>query len=141
MPKILPKPHLPRNATLATVVDGLAEPEEYVRRIFAQMGKQSESLLVRVSIVTDTEAPDYIFDECMEEPEDPNERGPTMVLAAFNGRTHKMLTDEKTERPQDWSGEAMSWKEVQDLLIGLRYGSSPIATAVASMKPRVGSGG
>lgn len=134
MAKILPKPHLPQTATLATVVDGLAEPEEYVRRIFSQMGKRREDIQVRVSIASDTEAPDYIFDECMGEPADPDDRGHPVPMAAFSGRTHRPLSCAKTDRPLNWSTSAMSWQQVQDLLGRLRHGNSRIATALATSK-------
>ena len=134
MAKVLPKPSLPHNATMESIVEGLAEPEEYVRRVFAQMGKRSANWQVRIGITSDTEAPDYIFDECVTEPLDPTDpydHGQPVTMAAYNGRTHRPLSFEKTAHTLNWSTIGMSWEQVRELFGRLRVGVSRIATTRA----------
>jgi hypothetical protein len=123
MAKVLPKPRLPNDATIATVVDGLAEPEEYVRRVFASMGKRSRLMQVRIGVRSDPEAPDYMLDECTGEPADPtdpNDQGQPVPMEAYNGRTHRELAFAKADDRDNWSNERMTWAQVQALLGRLR---------------------
>lgn len=134
MPKVLPKPSLPHTATMESAVEGLAEPEEYVRRVFAQMGKRNANWQVRIGITSDTEAPDYIFDECVTEPLDPTDpydHGHPVVMMAFNGRTHRPLSEEKTGRSANWSTNGLSWEQMQALLARVRSGGSSLIAAAA----------
>lgn len=134
MPKILAKPSLPYSATIATVVEGLSEPEEYVRGVFSNMGKRSDGRRVRISVKSNTGAPDYIVDEQVEAPLDPDdatELGRSMPIDAFKGSTHKQLTFGKFDDATNWSTEAMTWKQVQELLGTVR---APHSQAAARAK-------
>ena len=130
MPKSLPKPSLPADATIASALEGLAEPEEYVREVFGKMGKRGEGMQVRISIKSDPEAPDYRVDQQVEEPLDPNDPadlGRAVPIDAYKGSTHRQLSFAKFDDAASWSTEAMSWAQVQALLGRLRAPHSQVA--------------
>ncbi len=120
MAKVLPKPRLPQNATLDTVVDGLAEPEEYVRQVFAHMGRRRDNRQVRIGVQSDVGAPNYMIDEFMGDPEDPDALGQPVPMEAYNGRTHRELSFSKADDALSWSTVGMTWAEVQQLMGRIR---------------------
>ena len=74
------------------------------------------------------------MDEQVEEPldaDDPTDLGRSIPINAFRGSTHKQLTFEKFDDSTNWSTEAMTWKQVQELLGTLR---APHSQAAARAK-------
>ena len=137
--KVLPKTTLAYTTTLIDLVDGLGDPDKYLRRVFASMGKRASLMQVRIGIHSDTKAPDYVLDECVTAPldaSDPFDHGQPVAMAAFNGRTHKQLNDEKIEPSTSWATVGLSWDQVRSLLGQVRSGgtSAIAAAAVASAK-------
>lgn len=110
----------PRDATLATLAPGLADPLPFVRRIFGAMEKYHQ---VRVGICSDPSRPDYMIDEFMGEPDDPadpDDHGQPVPMMAFSGRTHRAVSYGRWENTDNWSSVGMTWYEVQDLLADLQ---------------------
>ncbi|BCG83365.1 hypothetical protein [Mesorhizobium sp. 113-3-3] len=109
---------LPRDSTLATVLPGLVDAEEYVRRIFERMraGKLDQ---VRIGIKSGVECPDYLFDEFFKDESDPGP-GQPVSMQAYNGKTHRPVSFEKWANSSNWATVGMTTVEVQRLLGDIR---------------------
>lgn len=111
-------PQMPSDATIATLVDRLSNPEEYVRRIFATM-RECRYDQVRIGIYSNPAHPDYIFDEFFKDDDDPLP-GQAVPMDAYNGRTHRQTSFNKFDNWKQWSRAGMSQKEIQQLLGNIR---------------------
>ncbi|MET3591828.1 hypothetical protein ABID26_001212 [Mesorhizobium shonense] len=109
---------LPRDATVATVLSGLVDAEEYVRRIFERMrnGKFDQ---VRIGVRSCIERPDYILDEFFKDHEDPDP-GQPVPMEAYSGKTHRPVSYARWKDSDNWSRAGMTTAEVQKLLGHIR---------------------
>lgn len=129
---------LPADATLRTIVNLLANPEEFVRAVFANMRGGRSDTGVRIALNSNPKWPDYCLEMHFEEQ---NEIGDwevvgASIMAEISGRSHKELpyTDHRCDRA--WSSAVMSWEDVQLLIGELRGFTSPQGSQVSlRMRP------
>lgn len=103
------------DATLATIVQELDDPEEFVRRVLQALGHE-RTWRVRISVSSNPRAPNYLLEEVME---GHIADGPAITMQSFRGRGHKELTYDFHES-ETWSTVAMTFLEVQLLLGQIR---------------------
>lgn len=106
---------LPRDATLRSVKSSL--PEEYVRLVLKQLHDCERSLgdaQVRICLDRKTVPPYYRVDAVMD-----LETGETTNWESFSGRTHRLLSEKQSENVT-WSQEAMTFRQVSELIGEIR---------------------
>ncbi|RWM57436.1 hypothetical protein [Mesorhizobium sp.] len=108
-------PGLPADATVASIVDLLPQPTEYVRRVFGRLvewkGKKSD-LRVRIGTVLRKVGPDYSIEDYIVD----EDREVPLPLVAFCGVNHRELTFDQYELLKGWSREMMTYGQIQELM-------------------------
>lgn len=119
LPKILT---LSVDATLRTVVDGLADRVEFVRRVLGQMTGFGREVQVRLGVRSNPKYPDYAIEQLFFEDDDPDHPAGSATMNIYNGRTHRDYDfDDNLDASKNWSTDAMTFAEVQALIWDIRH--------------------
>jgi len=114
---------LPENATVASVIQTLDKPEDYVRGVLGNMlghKKQYGDSQVRIGTTGRGIAPHYQVEPAVSI-EDPLAGDAFFKEVAFHGRSHEGLPWGVREiKDEHWSTAAMKYAEVLTLLGSLR---------------------
>lgn len=107
-------------STLRTLVSGLKNPEEFVRRALGNMLECTRDCQVRVVLDSNTAFPDYVVEMLFDDVVDGEEIEHSQPTAFFKGRNHQGRLIEPADYDRPWSSEAMRFEEVQALIGELR---------------------
>ncbi|MBY5587911.1 hypothetical protein HFO49_10530 [Rhizobium leguminosarum] len=80
---------------------------------------------VRVSLVSNIRYPDYQIEDFIYDDDAGQEVKIAVPVRIFRGRTHKEYDYENNDFLIDWSGKAMHYSEIQQLLDELRKAGGP----------------
>lgn len=111
---------LPADCRLASAVENLRNPTEFVRAVLANMAGYHKDCQLRIALDSNPRCPDYLIEMLFDDEEDGEVVVHSQSIATFSGKDHVgTLTDgPRLRRP--WSSHAMSYSEVQQLLGHLR---------------------
>ena len=112
---------LPADATIADVVDELANPIEYVRRVLEKLEhcrRAHGEAQVRLGVRGRVECPNYLIEYESSDPK----AGSTSIKAdaAYSGSTHRELAPRHIGETKNWSPEEMDITAVMALIGRLR---------------------
>ena len=111
------------DSTIADVVQELADPIEYVRRILEKLERcrriQGDAQ-VRIGVRGRAECPNYLIESLRHDAKS----GHTAIHpdAAYSGSTHRELSPRHIEQAANWSPEEMNITAVSALIGRLRNG-------------------
>lgn len=111
---------LPPDSTLKSLVDQLKKPTEFVRLVLGNMTGLQRDCQVRVLLTSDPRFPDYQVEDFVYDYQDGEEVQIPLPVKIVRGRTQKELDYDNEPIPEQWSDEAMHFREVQALLGDLR---------------------
>lgn len=111
---------MPQTVTVRDVAQTVADPAEYVRRVFDNMRGYHRDCQVRLAVDRQVKQPDYLVELLIYDEEDGIEVAVPQAMAVFSGRTHTGEDAWGQNKVRTWSTEAMNWSEVQVLLGELR---------------------
>lgn len=109
------------DSTIASVVERLDKPVEYVRRVLEKLEhcrRLHGDAQVRVGILSRPECPNYLIEYSREDPK--THKTTVIPSAAYSGSTHRELAPRHIEDPKNWSPEEMNITAVAALIGRLR---------------------
>jgi len=124
--KRVPPKLIDADSTIASVVEGLDKPVEYVRRVLEKLERCKRAhgdAQVRVGVRGRAEAPNYLI-EYVREDKKTLERV-TYQDAAYSGSTHRELAAHHIAEARNWSPEEMNITAVSALIGRLRNPRAP----------------
>lgn len=117
---------IPGDSTIADVVENLAKPVEYVRRVLEKLEhcrRAHGDAQVRLGVRGRAECPNYLIEYGLE-----NARTHERTVqpdAAYSGSTHRELAPRHIEEARNWSPEEMNITAVSALIGRLRNPRAP----------------
>jgi len=124
--KRVPPKLIDADSTIASMVEGLDKPVEYVRRVLEKLERCKRAhgdAQVRVGVRGRAEAPNYLI-EYIREDKKTQERV-TYQDAAYSGSTHRELAAHHIAEARNWSPEEMNITAVSALIGRLRNPNAP----------------
>jgi translation initiation factor 2 alpha subunit (eIF-2alpha) len=124
--KRVPPKLIDADSTIASMVEGLDKPVEYVRRVLEKLERCKRAhgdAQVRVGVRGRAEAPNYLI-EYVREDKKTLERV-TYQDAAYSGSTHRELAAHHIAEARNWSPEEMNITAVSALIGRLRNPRAP----------------
>ena len=124
--KRVPPTPIDADSTIASMVEGLDKPVEYVRRVLEKLERCKRAhgdAQVRVGVRGRAEAPNYLI-EYVREDKKTLERV-TYQDAAYSGSTHRELAPHHIVEARNWSPEEMNITAVSALIGRLRNPNAP----------------
>ena len=124
--KRVPPTPIDADSTIASMVEGLDKPVEYVRRVLEKLERCKRAhgdAQVRVGVRGRAEAPNYLI-EYVREDKKTLERV-TYQDAAYSGSTHRELAAHHIAEARNWSPEEMNITAVSALIGRLRNPNAP----------------
>ena len=124
--KRVPPTPIDADSTIASMVEGLDKPVEYVRRVLEKLERCKRAhgdAQVRVGVRGRAEAPTYLV-EYVREDKKTQERV-TYQDAAYSGSTHRELAAHHIAEARNWSPEEMNITAVSALIGRLRNPRAP----------------
>ena len=124
--KRIPPTPIDADSTIASMVEGLDKPVEYVRRVLEKLERCKRAhgdAQVRVGVRGRAEAPNYLI-EYVREDKKTLERV-TYQDAAYSGSTHRELAAHHIAEARNWSPEEMNITAVSALIGRLRNPNAP----------------
>jgi hypothetical protein len=124
--KRVPPKLIDADSTIASMVEGLDKPVEYVRRVLEKLERCKRAhgdAQVRVGVRGRAEAPNYLI-EYIREDKKTQERV-TYQDAAYSGSTHRELAAHHIAEARNWSPEEMNITAVSALIGRLRNPRAP----------------
>jgi hypothetical protein len=124
--KRVPPKLIDADSTIASMVEGLDKPVEYVRRVLEKLERCKRAhgdAQVRVGVRGRAEAPNYLV-EYVREDKKTQERV-TYQDAAYSGSTHRELAAHHIAEARNWSPEEMNITAVSALIGRLRNPRAP----------------
>ena len=124
--KRVPPTLIDADSTIASMVEGLDKPVEYVRRVLEKLERCKRAhgdAQVRVGVRGRAEAPNYLI-EYVREDKKTLERV-TYQDAAYSGSTHRELAAHHIAEARNWSPEEMNITAVSALIGRLRNPRAP----------------
>lgn len=124
--KRVPPKLIDADSTIASMVEGLDKPVEYVRRVLEKLERCKRAhgdAQVRVGVRGRAEAPNYLI-EYVREDKKTQERV-TYQDAAYSGSTHRELAAHHIAEARNWSPEEMNITAVSALIGRLRNPRAP----------------
>lgn len=109
------------DSTVADVVQTLADPVEYVRRILEKLERCRRihgNAQVRIGVRSRVECPNYLIEYLL--PDARNDHSSPHPDAAYSGSTHRELGSRHIEETMNWSPEEMNITAVSALIGRLR---------------------
>lgn len=109
------------DATIASIVDDLADPIEYVRRVLEKMERCRRAhgdAQVRIGVRGRTECPNYLIEYEVND----HKTGEKFIRAdaAYSGSTHRELAPRHIDDVKSWSPEELNITAVGALIGRLR---------------------
>ncbi|MGO7837671.1 hypothetical protein ELG83_30240 (plasmid) [Rhizobium leguminosarum] len=111
---------LPNYSTLRSLANGIKDPEEFVRRVLANMQGLKRDCAIRVDIASQAKNPGYYLFDFIYDMEDGLEVQHEILMGRFDGKTHRSVEIDDLGSQVNSSTNSMHYREVQQLLGELR---------------------